>query len=164
MMAIFSASLVVGDSPVVPLTTSPLLPSPANRSANAPTTARSSSPAEVKGVTIAARTVPNGRPSLPAGPAVSFVMDENLPSRWVAAARPYRCDVRRCALEVDPHLRPAAEPEQYLGHATVQDDALRRGHDVQILGRHQHDRHVPLTWPVGESGGDRHADLLESVE
>ena len=56
----FSASVVVGDSPVVPDSTSPSQPSETSRSASRCAPSRSSSPSSVKGVIIAQRERPKG--------------------------------------------------------------------------------------------------------
>ena len=58
--ASFSASVVVGDSPVVPLTTSPSLPRSTRSAASAAAASTSSAPSRVNGVTIAVSTRPNG--------------------------------------------------------------------------------------------------------
>ncbi len=57
--SIFSSSVVVGDSPVVPETTSMSLPSPTRWSATFSTLAQSMVPSSLNGVTIAVPTVPN---------------------------------------------------------------------------------------------------------
>ena len=56
----FSASLVVGDSPVVPLTTRPSLPASTRWVASRCAPSRSSAPSAVNGVTMAVRTRPKG--------------------------------------------------------------------------------------------------------
>ena len=58
--ALFSSSVVVGASPVVPLTTSPVLPESTSCSANRCAPSRSRPPSAVKGVTIAVTTRPKG--------------------------------------------------------------------------------------------------------
>ncbi len=58
--AAFSASVVVGDSPVVPLSTSPSQPPATSRSASRWAPSRSSAPDAVKGVIMAHRTRPKG--------------------------------------------------------------------------------------------------------
>ena len=56
----FSCSSVVGDSPVVPLTTNPLFPRSTRSFANFAAASKSIFvPSDVNGVTIAVRTVPN---------------------------------------------------------------------------------------------------------
>ena len=57
--AIFSASVVVGDSPVVPETTSPSQPESTRRTASRAAVSVSSRPSGVNGVTIAVNTVPS---------------------------------------------------------------------------------------------------------
>ena len=56
----FSASLVVGDSPVVPLTIRPSLPASTRWVASRWAPSRSSAPSAVNGVTMAVRTRPKG--------------------------------------------------------------------------------------------------------
>src|SRR6266496_1776013 len=63
----FSASVVVGPSPVVPLTTRPSLPSSTRCSASSCARFRSSAPSASKGVAIAVSTRPNGRPGAAVG-------------------------------------------------------------------------------------------------
>ena len=58
----FSSSVVVGLSPVVPLTTSPSLPSSTRCAASSSARFRSSAPSASNGVTMAVSTRPNGRP------------------------------------------------------------------------------------------------------
>ena len=74
----FSASVVVGPSPVVPLTTSPSLPRSTRWVASSSARARSSRPSASKGVTIAVSTRPNGRPGL-RGPAGVGLMGRRYP-------------------------------------------------------------------------------------
>ena len=73
-MARFSSCVVVGDSPVVPLTTRPSLPSSTRRFARAASVGTSNFPSASNGVTIAVRSRPNGGPGLPAAPGEEVVM------------------------------------------------------------------------------------------
>src|SRR5450830_1939151 len=57
----FSGACVVGDSPVVPLITSPSCPWSTRYSARRTAAAKSTAPSSVIGVTIAVSTAPNGR-------------------------------------------------------------------------------------------------------
>jgi len=58
--AAFSASVVVGDSPVVPFRTSPSLPASTRYAARRWAPSRSREPSVVNGVTIAVSTLPKG--------------------------------------------------------------------------------------------------------
>src|SRR4051794_9209699 len=99
--ASFSASVVVGDSPVVPFTTRPSLPASTRWVARVAAPSRSSDPSLANGVTIAVSMRPNGvRPG----------MGQTLPARDGALLD------RQGAAPPTVGVQMAAQPVGYIAH------------------------------------------------